>query len=140
MTLSDLPAFNAVMNTCSSICLLSGFIAIKNNKKQLHKKLMISALVFSAIFLASYLTYHFYHPTTKFPELGWIKTGYLIMLFSNIILAVVMLPMIFMTFLHAFKGNFIKHKKIAKPTFAIWFYVSVTGVLIYLMLYQWFAS
>ena len=140
MTLSDLPAFNAFMNTLSAICLMSGFIAIKNQKKDLHKKLMIGAFVCSTIFLASYLTYHFYHPTTKFPELGWIKTGYLIMLFTHIVLAVVMLPMIFMTFFHAFKGNFDKHKKIAKPTFGIWFYVSVTGVLIYFMLYHWFVS
>lgn len=140
MTLSDLPAFNAFMNSLSAICLISGFIAIKNQNKVLHKRLMITAFIFSTIFLTSYVTYHFNHPTTIFPELGWIKTAYLIFLLVHVVLAVVMLPMIFLTFFHAFKGNFDKHKKIAKPTFGIWLYVSVTGVLIYFMLYHWFAS
>ncbi len=139
MSLSDLPALNASLNALASVLLFSGFIAIKNNKKELHKCLMISAFIVSSLFLASYLYYHFHFPTKKFPDLGWIKTLYYLILFPHIILAVVMLPMIFLTFVRAFKQDWEKHKKIARLTFPIWSYVSVTGVLIYLMLYQWFA-
>jgi uncharacterized membrane protein YozB (DUF420 family) len=140
ISLSDFPALNACLNGLSAICLLSGFIAIKKNKKELHKKLMVSAFVVSSVFLACYLYYHFHHPTTKFPDLGWIKIVYLVILFTHIVLATAMLPMIFLTFKHAFSENWVKHKKWAKITFPIWFYVSVTGVIIYFMLYQWFAQ
>lgn len=140
MGLNDLPAFNACMNSLSALFLISGFFAIKNHKKELHRNFMIAAFVCSTIFLASYLVYHFYHPTTTFPELGWIKTSYLVMLFTHIVLAVVMLPFIFMSFIYALKGNLAKHKKIAPLTFIMWLYVSVTGVLIYFMLYHWFTN
>jgi len=99
---------------------------------------MLGALFFSTIFLTGYLIYHYHHGSTVFPELGWIKTLYLLILFPHIILAVIMVPMIIMTFYHAFGNNFEKHKRLAKITFPIWMYVSVTGVLIYLMVHQWF--
>ena len=140
INLSDLPAFNALMNSFSALFLILGFWAIKSGHKKLHKKLMIRALICSCLFLGSYLTYHFYHPVTPFPELGWIKTIYLVILFTHIILAVVMLPLIFMTFLYAFKERFEKHRKIAPITLAIWLYVSATGVWIYFMLYHWFKN
>ena len=139
MTLQDLPTLNASLNTIAGFLLLSGYIAIKKGNKELHKKLMISALVVSAAFLTSYLIYHYNVPSKKFPDLGWIKTLYLIILIPHIILAALMVPMILKTFWHAFRGEWDKHKKIAKITFPIWMYVSVTGVLVYLMLYQWFA-
>lgn len=138
MTVQDLPTLNASLNTIAGILLLFGYISIKQGKKELHKKLMISALVVSAAFLTSYLIYHYNVPSKKFPDLGWIKTVYLIILIPHIILAAVMVPMILKTFWHAFRGEWEKHKKIAKITFPIWMYVSVTGVLVYLMLYQWF--
>lgn len=100
--------------------------------------MMISALVFSTIFLAGYLTYHYHHGSSTFPDLGWIKTLYLFILVPHIILAVVMVPMILMTFYHAFKNNVEKHRRIAKMTFPIWMYVSVTGVVIYIMVHQLF--
>lgn len=99
---------------------------------------MLLALFFSTIFLAGYLTYHYHHGSTVFPELGWIKTLYLLILFPHIVLAVVMVPMIAITFYHAFKRNFEKHKKMARITFPIWMYVSVTGVIIYLFVHRWF--
>ena len=99
---------------------------------------MISALVVSAAFLTSYLIYHFNVPSKKFPDLGWIKTLYFLILFPHIILAVIMVPMILKTFWHAYKQEWESHKKIARITFPIWMYVSVTGVLVYFMLYQWF--
>jgi len=138
METSSLPLINAIFNFLSTICLIVGFIAIKNKKKELHKKFMLGALFFSTIFLTGYLIYHYHHGSTIFPELGWIKTLYLLILFPHIILAVIMVPMIIMTFYHAFGNNFEKHKRLAKITFPIWMYVSVTGVLIYLMVHQWF--
>lgn len=138
MKISDLPSLNALLNLFSTICLTLGYIAIKRKKTETHKKFMISALVFSAFFLTGYLVYHYHHGSTKFPELGWIKTIYLIILIPHIILAAAMVPMIAFTFHYAFTGQFEKHKKIARLTFPIWMYVSVTGVIIFLMLYQWF--
>lgn len=139
MTIQDLPTLNASLNSFSALLLLAGYIAIKKGKRDLHRNLMISALVVSAGFLTSYLIYHFHVPSKKFPDLGWIKTVYLLILIPHIILAAVMVPMILKTFWHAYKQDWIKHKKIAKLTFPIWMYVSVTGVIVYLMLYQWFA-
>lgn len=138
MTVQDLPALNASLNTVAGILLLVGYISIKQGKKELHKKLMISALIVSTAFLTSYLIYHYHVPSKKFPDLGWIKTVYLIILIPHIILAAIMVPMILKTFWHAFRGEWEKHKKIARITFPIWMYVSITGVVVYLMLYQWY--
>lgn len=138
MTVQDLPTLNATLNSIAAVLLMSGFIAIKKGNKELHKKLMVSALLVSAAFLTSYLIYHYHVPSKKFPDLGWIKTVYLVILIPHIILAAVMVPMILKTFWHAFRGEWEKHKKIAKITFPIWMYVSVTGVIVYLMLYRWF--
>lgn len=139
MTVQDLPTLNASLNTISFFLLLSGFIAIKKGRRELHIRLMISALVVSAAFLTSYLIYHFHVPSKKFPDLGWIKTVYFLILFPHIILATVMVPMILKTFWHGFRGEWEKHKRIARITFPIWMYVSVTGVIVYLMLYRWYA-
>ena len=140
METTNLPAFNAAFNLLSTCCLVLGFYSIKKTPKNegAHKICMFLALIFSSIFLAGYVTYHYHHGSTKFPELGWIKTLYLAILIPHIILAVVMVPMILMTFNYALRGNFQKHKKIARITFPIWMYVSVTGVIIYLMLYHFF--
>lgn len=140
MTVYDLPAINASLNAIATILLGSGYVAIKRGNKELHKKLMISALVVSAAFLACYLIYHYHAGSKPFPDLGWIKTVYLIILVPHIILAAVMVPMILKTFWHAFRGEWESHKKIARWTFPIWMYVSLTGVVIYLMLYQWFTT
>lgn len=139
MTLQDLPTLNASLNSIAGLLLLFGYISIKQGKKELHKKLMVSALGVSAAFLTSYLIYHYSAPSKKFPDLGWIKTLYLLILVPHIILAAVMVPMILKTFWHGFRGEWEKHKKIARITFPVWMYVSVTGVLVYLMLYRWFA-
>ena len=138
METSSLPAFNACFNSLSTICLILGYYSIKKKRETLHRNFMVAALIFSSIFLTGYLIYHYHHGSTKFPDLGWIKTLYLAILFPHIILAVVMVPMILMTFNHGFRKNWEKHKKIARITFPIWMYVSVTGVIIYLMIHQWF--
>lgn len=140
MTIYDLPAINASLNAIATVLLGSGYVAIKRGNKELHKKLMISALLVSAAFLGCYLVYHYHAGSKPFPDLGWIKTLYLIILVPHIILAAIMVPMILKTFWHAFRGEWESHKKIARWTFPIWMYVSLTGVVIYLMLYQWFTT
>ena len=136
---ANLPALNAVLNSCSTLCLILGFIAIKKRKVGIHKKFMGSAFIFSAIFLCSYLYYHYQVGHTVFPHTGFVKTIYLVILIPHIILAALMVPMILATFYFALKGNFESHKKIAKWTLPIWLYVSLTGIIIYFMLYRWFA-
>ncbi|MBY0515940.1 MAG: DUF420 domain-containing protein [Bacteriovoracaceae bacterium] len=138
MSVYDLPAINASLNGLSTILLALGFVAIKSGKKELHRNLMVSALVVSAAFLTCYLIYHAQVGSVPFPDLGWIKTVYLIILIPHIILAAVMVPMILKTFWHAFRQEWESHKKIARWTFPVWMYVSVTGVVIYFMLYIWF--
>jgi uncharacterized membrane protein YozB (DUF420 family) len=140
MNTSDLPSINASLNFLSALCLLIGyyFIKRKNKNEQLHKLFMVTALGFSTFFLTGYLVYHYHHGSKPFPDLGWIKTLYLCILIPHIILAALMVPMIVATFYYAFTNKREKHIKIARITFPIWMYVSVTGVLIFLMLYRWF--
>lgn len=140
METSNLPAFNALFNLFSTVCLAFGYYFIKKAPRDelKHKVCMFSALFFSTIFLIGYLTYHYHHGSTKFPDLGWIKSLYLLILIPHIILAAFMVPLIVATFFFALSGKFEKHKKVARITFPIWMYVSVTGVVIYLMLYQFF--
>ena len=139
MAVSDLPAINATLNGAATCLLAWGYVAIRLGQRERHKRLMIAALVVSAAFLVCYLIYHYHVGSKPFPNLGWIKTVYLIILVPHIILAAVMVPMILKTFWHAFRSEWEPHKKIARWTFPIWMYVSITGVLIYLMLYVWFA-
>lgn len=138
MTVQDLPTLNASLNSVAFLLLIWGYVSIKQGKRELHRNIMIAALVVSAAFLTSYLTYHFHVPSKKFPNLGWIKTVYLLILIPHIILAGVMVPMILKTFWHAYRQQWEAHKKIARITFPIWLYVSVTGVIVYFMLYRWF--
>lgn len=140
MTLQDLPTLNATLNSVAAVFLLTGYIAIKQGKKETHIRLMLGALIVSAAFLTSYCIYHYHIPSKKFPDLGWIKTIYLLILIPHIILAVIMVPMILKTFWHAYKQEWEKHKKIARLTFPIWMYVSITGVIVYFMLYHWYAT
>jgi putative membrane protein len=140
MTINDLPTLNASLNGLSTLLLTWGYIAIHRGNKELHKKIMISALLVSTAFLTSYLIYHYHAGSKTFPDLGFIKTIYLLILIPHIILAAVMVPMILKTFWHAFRQEWEQHKKIARLTFPIWMYVSITGVIIYMMLYHWFAA
>jgi|SRR5690606_15530531 len=138
MTVQDLPTLNASLNAVAGVLLLIGYIVIKQGKRDLHKWIMTSALVVSAAFLTSYLIYHYHVPSKKFLGTGFIKTFYFFILIPHIILAAVMVPMILKTFWHAYRSEWDKHKKIAKITFPIWMYVSVTGVIVYFMLYHWY--
>lgn len=140
ISLDQIPGINAFLNSLSTLCLVVGYVSIKKRKINLHKILMFSAFIFSAFFLGFYLYYHAHIGSKAFPDLGFIKTIYLLILIPHIILAGLMVPLIFTTFYFGLKGNLIKHKKFAKITLPIWLYVSVTGILIYLMLYKWFVT
>ncbi len=130
----NLPYLNATFNSISALCLVLGLLAIKNGKKLMHKRWMLSAFVSSACFLVSYIVYHSFHGDTKFLGQGFIRPIYFSLLISHILLSVVALPMIFTTFYFSLTGRFQLHKKIARFTFPIWLYVSVTGVLIVVFL------
>lgn len=139
MSLHDLPALNAILNGICSVLLVVALIFIKRGNREAHKKCMIAALITSALFLTSYLTYHFVVKTvTKFVEPAYFRPYYLLILFTHLILAIAILPMIIITFTRALRERFDAHKKIARWTWPIWMYVSVTGVVIYLLLYQIF--
>ena len=131
-----LPPLNAILNTLSFVALLCGFRAIKIHKKNAHKLWMLTAFACSVLFLVSYITRFLLTGTHKFPELGWLKIVYLSLLTSHTILAILLVPMVLRTLFLAFKDRFVEHKKVARFSFPVWVYVSATGVLIYLALYQ----
>ncbi len=134
--IESFPALNACLNSLCAVLLVTGLLLIKKKNVQAHKICMIAAFVVSSLFLGCYLYYHFHHGSTKFTGEGAVRYFYFALLLSHTILAVVNLPLIIITFNHAFKDRLEKHRAIAKYTFAIWLYVSVTGVLVYVMLYQ----
>lgn len=136
MQLSDFPALNAVLNGTSAVFLLLGFYFIKNKNIPAHRFSMIAASVASVVFLGCYLYYHFHHGSTKYAHHDWTRPVYFTILITHTILATLNLPIILKTLWHAIRGDFEKHKKIARITFPVWLYVSVTGVVIYWMLYQ----
>jgi putative membrane protein len=139
MSGSDLPLLNACLNSVTTVLLVIGFVLIHQGKKEAHRKVMVAALITSTLFLISYLIYHFgYQLTTKFEGQGWVRPLYFFILISHIILAMVNLPMILTTVYFAATKQFERHRAIARWTWPIWFYVSITGVLVYLMLYVWF--
>ena len=140
MSINDLPAVNACLNGIATVFIVAGLGFIRKGMQKQHIVCMVTAIVFSAAFLASYLTYHIAKKgiVTKFGHEGWIKTVYLLILSSHIMLAMVVPVLVILTVVPAMRRKFDKHKRLARWTAPIWLYVSVTGVLIYMMLYQWF--
>jgi len=134
--LIELPTFNAVFNGITAACLLAGFWAIKSGRRNLHRALMLSAFVCGAIFLAGYLVHTFASGNTRFPGQGGWRRAYLTLLFSHMLLAAVVLPLILRTLYLAWFGHYDRHRRIAVWTWPMWVYVSVTGVLVYLMLFR----
>lgn len=137
LAVSKLPALNAALNATSAIILLMGFWAIKNRREFLHKNLMISAFCVSTMFLISYVYYHSLQGDTKFLGEGLVRPVYFIILISHIILSMVVFPMILSTIYFGITDKRKTHRKIAKFTFPIWLYVSVTGVIIFFLLRQY---
>ena len=135
-----LPHLNACLNGTSAILLFSGWRFIKAHNVAAHRACQISALIVSLLFLASYLTYHYYHGTTRFPGTGLARPIYFTILTSHTILAIVIVPFVALTFYRALRGDFVRHRRIARITLPLWLYVSITGVIVYLMLYQIYPS
>ena len=134
------PALNATLNGISAILLAAGYAAIRSDKRELHKKLMVSAFFVSCAFLISYLVYHYrIHQVVHFQGHGWIRPVYFAILISHTILAIVIVPLIIVTLRRALLARFAKHRLIARYTLPLWFYVSVTGVIVYFMVYQLYA-
>jgi len=134
------PALNATLNGASAVLLTCGYIAIRSGKPEIHKKCMVSAFFVSCAFLVSYLIYHFReHKLVLFAGEGWIRPVYFTLLISHSILAAVIVPLILITLRRAWAEKFDKHRAVAKWTFPLWLYVSVTGVIVYFMVYQLYA-
>jgi uncharacterized membrane protein YozB (DUF420 family) len=136
LTISDLPALNATLNGIAAILLISGYLLIKRGYREQHKWCMLGALTTSALFLVSYVTYHANAGSRPFPGQGPIRLVYFAILITHVILAAVIVPLALVTATRGLRSQFDKHVRIARWTFPIWVYVSVTGVVIYLMLYE----
>jgi uncharacterized membrane protein YozB (DUF420 family) len=133
-------ALNATLNGTSAVLLAAGYAAIRSGKVSVHKKFMISAFAVSCAFLVSYVIYHIrIHQVIHFQGQGWIRPVYFTLLTSHTILAIVIVPLILITLRRAWLQRFDKHQIIARWTLPLWFYVSVTGVIVYLMVYQIYA-
>ena len=129
-----LPRANALFNSLSALCLILGYISIRRGKRLVHMRFMVSATTFSALFLLSYITYHYFHGDTRFPGHGWIRPTYFFILITHISLSMVALPLILGTLWYALRSQFRFHRRIARWTFPVWLYVSVTGVIVYFVL------
>ncbi len=139
MTLVEvLPTLNAVLNGTSALMLGAGFFFIRRRNVRAHRACMLAACGLSGLFLISYLTYHYLAGSTPFPGQGWSRPIYFSVLVSHIVLAATMVPLVLTTLYRALKKRYVVHRRLARRTLPLWLYVSVTGVLIYLMLYQLF--
>lgn len=129
-----LPPIYAAINGLTAIVLIAGVLAIKNGNRQLHKRLMTTAIALSVVFLVMYIAYHLTTDSTKFGGEGFIRPIYFFILISHIVLSIAVIPLVMITYVRALAEKFDTHKKIAKITFPIWLYVAVTGVVVYLMI------
>ena len=136
MSISDLPLLNASLNAASAILLTIGYVFIRRGYVGRHRAMMISACIVSALFLASYVVYHAHAGSKPFPGRGPVRLVYFTILITHVILAAAIVPLVLVTLSRGLRARFDAHVRIARWTFPIWVYVSVTGVLVYLMLYR----
>jgi uncharacterized membrane protein YozB (DUF420 family) len=136
LQLSDLPTVDAALNAASAALLTLGFIFIRRGNVRAHKACMLSAVATSTLFLACYLTYHYFHGTTRFTGQGVVRPLYFAILISHTVLAAAIVPLVVTTLYRALRGRFELHRRIARWTLPAWLYVSVTGVVVYWMLYH----
>ena len=134
LDLRFMPAVNACLNATAAMLLVGGYVAIRRGARRLHQYCMITAFAASILFLVGYLGYHWVHGDTRFPGEGLLRTVYLIILASHVVLSMAVVPLALSSLLLAAGGSFERHKRIAKITFPVWLYVSVTGVVIFVML------
>ncbi|MCC7430859.1 DUF420 domain-containing protein [bacterium] len=136
MSVTDLPTLNAILNLVSTIFLVSGFVSIKNGKRETHKKFMVSALLSSTFFLTSYLIYHYKVGSVPYPYHDWTRPIYFVILIPHVVFAAVVVPFIVLAVWFAWNEKFAKHVKLVRFVFPVWVYVSITGIVIYAMLYR----
>ena len=136
MTVSDLPALNASLNALASLFLLAGYVFVRRKRIAAHRTCMLGALATSALFLTSYLIYHYNVGSRPFTGTGPIRFVYFAILISHVLLAIAIVPMVLVTVSRALAGRFDRHRRIARITWPLWMYVSVTGVIVYVMLYR----
>ena len=135
-----LPTLNAMLNGTSGLFLVAGFVFIRRRQIAAHRACMVAALISSLLFLTSYLVYHYHAGATRFAASGAARAVYFVILISHTILAAVIVPLVIVTATRALRGQFARHMKVARWTLPMWLYVSVTGVIVYLMLYHWYPS
>ena len=135
MSISDLPAVNATLNGVSAMLLTAGFVFIRRGNRAAHRRCMVAAVIVSALFLICFLTYHAKAGRTVFRNPEWFRPFYLTLLLTHTVLAVAIVPLVIITFTRALRERFDAHRKIARWTWPLWMYVSVTGVIIYWLLY-----
>jgi uncharacterized membrane protein YozB (DUF420 family) len=142
MSISFLPTLNAILNATSGILIVIGFRFIRRGRIAAHRACMIGAVTSSTLFLISYVVYHvgFKAGVTRFTGTGWVRPLYFAILVSHTILAVVIVPFVIVTLTRALRGQFLRHRAVARWTFPMWLYVSITGVVVYLMLYHIFPA
>lgn len=136
MTWQDLPTLNAVLNTASAVLLLSGWWLIRRGRRDAHRRAMLLALATSTLFLVSYLAYHFEVGSVRFTGQGAIRTVYFVILVGHTVLAVAIVPLVLVTLRRALGGRFDAHRALARVTLPLWLWVSVSGVVVYWMLYR----
>jgi len=136
VTVSDLPALNATLNATSAVLLTTGWILIRRGRIAQHRAVMIAAVCTSALFLISYLVYHAQVGSVRFTKQGPIRAVYFTILLTHTVLAVAIVPLVLVTLTRGLRARYERHRRIARWTMPIWLYVSVTGVIVYLMLYQ----
>lgn len=129
-----LPAVNAGLNATSAVLLVSGFLAIRSRRRQLHLRLMLGALFVASMFFLSYITYHHYHGDTRFTGQGLVRSVYFFVLVTHVLGSMAVLPMVLTTVFFSLTGRFDRHRRLARFTFPLWLYVSVTGVLVFFLL------
>ena len=136
MTLRDLPTLNAALNAAAATLLVAGWLLVRSGRREAHRRVMLGALTCSALFLASYLVYHFEVGSVRFPGTGTARTAYLAILLTHTVLAAILPVLVAITVVRALRSRFAQHRRIARWTLPIWLYVSVTGVVVYWMLYR----
>jgi uncharacterized membrane protein YozB (DUF420 family) len=137
---SILPHLNALLNATSFVLLVCGLFFILRGRVRMHRACMISALVVSSLFLVSYVVYHAQYGSMRFKGQGFVRPLYFSILFTHVVLAVAIVPLVTITLRRALRGDFVRHRRIARWTYPLWLYVSVTGVVVYLMLYRLYPS
>lgn len=137
MDVTLLPTVNAVLNACATVCLVIGWRHIRAGRVDAHRAAMIAALACSTLFLISYVIYHYHAGSKPFTGTGLMRPIYFTILITHVILAAAIVPLVLMTVTRAFRAQFARHRAIARWTLPLWLYVSVTGVLVYWMLYHW---